>query len=237
MGTQRTKLDNIQGKTALVTGAAGSIGAAITRFLAEDCVRVAAVDMDAQKLQDVIGDFEGDIRPYTMDVSKEAEVASVMEQVRKDIGDIDILVNVAGILSNNKLLETSADEWHKIHAVNLDGPFFLSKEVLGTDCEHCVLRVEIRRQNLWNRLFLVESRDCRSDLRHCQAVGRIWRHRKRHCPGLCDVAHGDRAADGRTAPENDVGNSGPAVLRAGRNCQLRALSGITHVGLHHRRNH
>ncbi|NQV98500.1 MAG: SDR family oxidoreductase [Rhodospirillales bacterium] len=130
MGTQRTQLDDITGKTALVTGAAGSIGAAITRFLAEDGVRVAAVDMDLGKLQEVTGAFEGDVSPYVMDVSKEAEVAAVMKQVRADLGDIDILVNVAGILSNNKLMETSAEEWHKIHAVNLDGPFFLSKEVL-----------------------------------------------------------------------------------------------------------
>ncbi len=130
MGTQRTKLDDIQGKVALVTGAAGSIGAAITRFLAEDGVRVVAVDMDLDRLKEITGDFEGDVFPYVMDVSKEADVASVMKQVRADVGDVDILVNVAGILSNNKLMETSAEEWHQIHAVNLDGPFFLSKEVL-----------------------------------------------------------------------------------------------------------
>ena len=130
MGTQRTELDDIQGKTALVTGAAGSIGAAITRFLAEDGVKVAAVDMNVGKINEVTGSFEGHISPFAMDVSKEAEVASVMKDIRSDLGDIDILVNVAGILSNNKLMETSADEWHQIHAVNLDGPFFLSKEVL-----------------------------------------------------------------------------------------------------------
>jgi len=130
MGTQRTQLDDIQGKVALVTGAAGSIGAAITRFLAEDGVHVVAVDMDLDRLKGVIADFEGKISPYVMDVSKEADVASVMVQVRKDVGNVDILVNVAGILSNNKLMETSLEEWHQIHAVNLDGPFFLSKEVL-----------------------------------------------------------------------------------------------------------
>ena len=130
MGTQRTKLDNIQGKTALVTGAAGSIGSAIAQFLAEDGVRVVAIDMDLDKLKDVTSEFEGEIFPYAMDVSKEAEVSSVMTHIRGDVGEIDILVNVAGILSNNKLMETSAEEWHQIHAVNLDGPFYLSKEVL-----------------------------------------------------------------------------------------------------------
>ncbi len=130
MGTQRNTLDNIQGKTALVTGAAGSIGAAITQFLAEDGVRVVALDMDLEKLKAVISGFEGDIYPYVLDVSDDAAVASVMAEVRKDVGEIDILVNVAGILSNNKLMATSAEEWRKIHAVNLDGPFYLSKEVL-----------------------------------------------------------------------------------------------------------
>ncbi len=130
MGTQRTQLDDIGGKTALVTGAAGSIGAAITRFLAEDGVRVVAVDMDLDRLRSVTGDFEGEVLPYVMDVSKEADVATAMAKIRSEVGDIDILVNVAGILSNNKLMQTSAEEWHHIHAVNLDGPFFLSKEVL-----------------------------------------------------------------------------------------------------------
>ena len=86
MGTQRAKLDDIKGKTAVVTGAAGSIGAAITQFLAEDGVRVVAIDMDLDKLKSVVGSFEGDVYPYVMDVSKEDAVASVMTQIRKDVG-------------------------------------------------------------------------------------------------------------------------------------------------------
>ena len=42
----------------------------------------------------------------------------------------DILVNVAGILSNNKLLDTTPEEWQKVHAVNLDGPFYLTQACL-----------------------------------------------------------------------------------------------------------
>ena len=50
-----------------------------------------------------------------------------VQRVTTELGPPDILVNVAGILSNNKAFETSADEWRKVHAVNYDSSFYLSK--------------------------------------------------------------------------------------------------------------
>ena len=61
------------------------------------------------------------------DVSSEASVTAGVTQITEQLGGVDVLVNVAGILSNNKCFETSAEEWRKVHAVNYDSCFYLSK--------------------------------------------------------------------------------------------------------------
>jgi len=66
--------------------------------------------------------------------------------VRKKWGPIDILVNNAGILSNNKIVETSVEEWRRIHSVNLDGPYML--------CRECVPAMRERR---WGRIINICS--------------------------------------------------------------------------------
>ena len=48
----------------------------------------------------------------------------------KTIGQVDVLVNNAGILSNNKVEATTPEEWHKVLAANLDGAFYLAREVI-----------------------------------------------------------------------------------------------------------
>lgn len=61
----------------------------------------------------------------------------------------DILVNVAGILSNNKLLDTTPEEWQKVHAVNLDGPFYLTQACLP----------HMKEQG-WGRIVNISSCEC-----------------------------------------------------------------------------
>ncbi|MGO1120577.1 SDR family NAD(P)-dependent oxidoreductase [Rhodovibrionaceae bacterium A322] len=121
---------DLTGKVALVTGAGGAIGAAICRFLADQGAKIAACDLAAESLSDLCASLPTDSLAVSMDVADQAAVAAGVARVRADLGQVDILVNCAGILSNNKLMDTSAEEWRRIHAVNLDGPFYLSQEVL-----------------------------------------------------------------------------------------------------------
>ena len=102
---------DLRGKTAVVTGAAGTMGRAVVRFLEEDGLKVYGLDLR--------GDFVCDI----------TDPRAVKKAIRR-IGDVDVLINNAGILSNHKAEATTPEEWHKVLAANLDGAFYLSREVI-----------------------------------------------------------------------------------------------------------
>ena len=117
-------------KVAMVTGAAGPMGAAVVRNLLAQGCSVAMVDIfeeGVQKLADELGE-KG--LPVVADISKHENVKNAYEEVEHNLGGVDILVNNAGILSNNKVLETSSREWKNVLSVNLDSAFYLTQQVV-----------------------------------------------------------------------------------------------------------
>jgi 3-oxoacyl-[acyl-carrier protein] reductase len=101
----------LRGKTAVVTGAAGTMGRAVVDALSAEGMKVVGFDL------------RGDV---VCDVS---DPEAVREAIAK-VGQVDVLVNNAGILSNNKAEATTPEEWRKVLAANLDGAFYLSREVI-----------------------------------------------------------------------------------------------------------
>jgi 3-oxoacyl-[acyl-carrier protein] reductase len=117
-------------KIALVTGAAGSMGLATAKGLLEDGYAVVMGDLDAAKLKGLATSLGAHAHPLAFDVSDFKEVEAAVRQVESGIGPVDVLVNNAGILSNNKVADTTPEEWHKVLSINLDGAFYLSKLIL-----------------------------------------------------------------------------------------------------------
>lgn len=117
-------------KIAMVTGAAGTMGKAVTRMFIEDRIEVVMIDIKQEELKQLAGELAGDVHYYALDISDPEQVKSSIDRVRREVGTIDILVNNAGILSNNKIMQTTPEEWNKVLAVNLSGAFYLSKAVL-----------------------------------------------------------------------------------------------------------
>jgi len=119
-----------EGKTALVTGAAGVLGFAASQALIERGCHVVLVDVAVGPLAEAeakLGDFA---QGLPMDIASPLSVKDGLAKLPAPWREIDILVNNAGILSNHKSQTTSADEWRQVHAVNLDGAFYLSQALI-----------------------------------------------------------------------------------------------------------
>ncbi len=127
-------MESLDGKTALVTGAAGGLGQSICRALAEDGLRVIMIDLDRGRLDALAGELDADFGPVAvpmaLDISDAEAVAGTCAGIRQYHGEIDVLINNAGVLSNNKAAATSPQEWRRLLAINLDGAFYLSREWL-----------------------------------------------------------------------------------------------------------
>ncbi|MEW6452635.1 MAG: SDR family NAD(P)-dependent oxidoreductase [Pseudomonadota bacterium] len=126
------------GKVALVTGAARGIGlAAAKRFLA-DGWRVALLDIEAETLSatmTALGKPEATLA-LLCDVSDAQAVAASIAKVSERFGRLDALVNNAGIAIFKPLLETTKDDWNRVLAVNLSGPFICTQAAAPLMREH-----------------------------------------------------------------------------------------------------
>jgi NAD(P)-dependent dehydrogenase (short-subunit alcohol dehydrogenase family) len=125
-------------KVALVTGAARGIGLAVAkRFLAENWC-VALLDIERELLHGALAALARPDPALALhgDVSDAAAVATAVDAVRKRFGRLDALVNNAGIALFAPLLETTEQDWSRVLAVNLTGPFLCTKAAVPLMREH-----------------------------------------------------------------------------------------------------
>lgn len=117
-------------KTAIVTGAARGIGAAVAKRLADDGMAVAVLDLNEDGCADTvkaITDAGGKALAVGADVSDEDSVAAAVEKVATELGAPTVLVNNAGVLRDNLLFKMSVDDWNTVLGVHLRGAFLMSR--------------------------------------------------------------------------------------------------------------
>ena len=116
-------------KVALVTGAARGIGLAVAKRFLADGWRVALLDIEHELLRGAIAGLANpdNTLALTCDVSDADAVAAAMTALSRRFGRLDALVNNAGIAVFAPLLETANQDWNRILAVNLTGPFLCTK--------------------------------------------------------------------------------------------------------------
>ena len=117
----------LDGKVALITGAARGIGKAIALKYASEGADVAFTDLiideNAQKTVDEIAAFGHKVKAYASNAANFEETHQVVEQIKADFGRIDILVNNAGITKDGLMLKMTEQQWDAVIAVNLKSAF------------------------------------------------------------------------------------------------------------------
>ena len=127
-----TKLFDLTGKNALVTGGTHGIGMALATGLAEAGATIIVNDMFPDKLESAKEEYAKigiDIHTYVLNVTDEDAVESTIPVIEEEVGPIDILVNNAGIIKRIPILEMKAEEFRQVLDVNLTGQFIMAKAV------------------------------------------------------------------------------------------------------------
>lgn len=122
----------LNGKVALVTGAASGIGKACALALAEAGAQVVVADINAagaQATADAIAAFQRRAVAVPTDVGDLGQIDNMVKQALAAFGQIDILVNNAGVTRRADIMELTEADWDRIHRVNAKGVFFCLQRV------------------------------------------------------------------------------------------------------------
>lgn len=209
-------MEEIKNKIALVTGGSRGIGRAIALALANEGIRVVVnyqrKKAEAAEVCNMIRLKGVDAWPFQADVSESEQVSAMINKIQKEIGEINILVNNAGISLRRKIEETSEEDFDRVIKINLKSSFLVTQAVLPG-----------MRKNRWGRIIMISSVAA-------QTGGVIGLHYAASKAGQLGMMHfyaKNLAAEGITvnaiAPAiietdmiNELGAPSPAVIPVGR---------------------
>ena len=126
-------MKRFEGKVALVTGASRGIGAAIAKRLASEGATVLAAARSADALEKVVAEAAaagGKASAVLLDMADPASIAEAVKSALAAHGQIDVLVNNAGVTEDNLILRMTKEAWDRVLATNLTGVFLLTQAVV-----------------------------------------------------------------------------------------------------------
>jgi 3-oxoacyl-[acyl-carrier protein] reductase len=123
-------IPTLQDKVAVVTGAGGSMGRAVVDGLRGLGCRVAMVDVKGAVLDELRARWGSTVLAVPCDIRDAADVARAHALVREALGAVSLLVNNAGVLSNDKIEATTPEAWRQVLSVNLDGAMYWARAVV-----------------------------------------------------------------------------------------------------------
>lgn len=133
-------------KVVLLTGASGGIGTATAKRFAGEGARLAVVGRDPERTA-AIAEETNAFFTSTADITDSAVCSQLVREVCEKGGGLDVLVNNAGMIVRADTVETTDDQWRRVMAINVDAPFFLSREAIR----------QMRRQNRGGAIVHVSS--------------------------------------------------------------------------------
>jgi len=123
-------MQNLKNKVALITGARQGMGKSHAIALTKQGAKVIVTDInqdDCQKVVDEIKNFGGEAMALKLDVSNKSEVDSAVAETVQKFGQLDILINNAGIAQFKPFLELSEEDWDRTIDINLKGEFLCAQ--------------------------------------------------------------------------------------------------------------
>lgn len=136
----------VKGKVTLITGAGRGIGRETALMFAKNGAKVVVTDVDEKSGKETVDeiikvlaenpDNQGDAFFAKLDTSNREQTISVAKEVIEKYGDIDVLVNNAGIVKDAMVTKMTEEEWDKVLDVDLKGPFLMVKSVIDNMIDH-----------------------------------------------------------------------------------------------------
>ena len=117
-------MENLEGKTAFITGGANGIGLAMAMAFLAEGMNVAIADVDEEALADaeaVLRGSNAEVRTYQLDVTDRAQYASVADQVEADLGPVHLVCNNAGVYRGGAMDSVTFEDWDWVMGVNVGG--------------------------------------------------------------------------------------------------------------------
>jgi 3(or 17)beta-hydroxysteroid dehydrogenase len=147
-------MGRVQGKVAIVTGAASGLGRAGAMALAREGARIVATDLSAPGAEETAAAIRhGDGKAISLghDVGEEAQWDDVIEATQRAFGQLDVLVNNAGVGGKGPLANTTTEDWRALMRVNLDGVFF------GTRAAIAAMHPEGKTRDQFGSIIILSS--------------------------------------------------------------------------------
>jgi NAD(P)-dependent dehydrogenase (short-subunit alcohol dehydrogenase family) len=120
----------LDGKRAIITGAAGGIGSATARAFIREGARVVLVDRDQRRADELATELGGDSAGVGADVATEDGCRLVVDRALARFGGVDVLFNNAGIIRRADVVDISVEDWDRVFAVNVRAVFLMCKLVV-----------------------------------------------------------------------------------------------------------
>ncbi len=125
-------MKRLKDKVAIITGAARGIGFSIAKILSEHGAISVIIDLDGEAVDSAvqqIDDLGNRAVGFTADVTNSNQIASIFKEIHNEFGEIDILINNAGITKDGLLMKMKESDWDAVINVNLKGTFICTQKV------------------------------------------------------------------------------------------------------------
>ncbi len=124
---------DFNGKVAVVTGGTGGIGKKCAKTLLESGAKVVLIDLFSDRIKEAESELSafGFVKGYVLDITKVGDIGPTIDQIRADIGEIEVLIQTAGWIKGTRGLEISAEEWDTMFNINARGMYFVMQQVVA----------------------------------------------------------------------------------------------------------